>query len=118
MAFGNAVVHATMASADSQVIADLGGYWDKVHLEIPTMASVSALDVYVATDSTQTYYQLGKEVPNTTTVQAWSFTIAASAAANGRTVPFPSGFRYVKLKAADSAPSAAVGFKFICDSNS
>ncbi len=116
MAFGNALIPATMAAAVGSVTVDLGGNWERVFLSIPSMVSASALDVYVAVTTDQTYYQLRKEIPNTTTVQCWSFVV--SAIANGAVVPLPAGFRYMKLIATDSAPAAAIGFKIMCDSNS
>jgi hypothetical protein len=103
----------TMASADSVVsFFDLGRAFSKVYLQIPTMASNSAFDVYASTDATS-FYQVRKEIPNTTTAQAWTFTIGASAAANGSIVPMPGGFRFYKIVATDSAPTAATTFKMI-----
>lgn len=117
MAYGNALIIATMPSATGSLTVDLEGYWERVYVQVNSMASSSALDVYVATEPSTTYYQLRKEVPNTTTVQAWSFVVAASAVANGGVIPIPNSFRYVKFIATDSAPSGAIGFKFICDSD-
>ncbi len=104
----------SMVSANSLVTFDLQRAWTKVYVQVPTFASTTALDLYLAATSSSTFYQLGKDIPNTTTVQAWSFTIAASTTANGRMVPIPGGFQYFRIFTADSAPTAAVDFKVIC----
>lgn len=104
---------ATMAAAGTAATFDLGRSYRKVYLQVPTMTSSANLDIYAAAASGDTYYQVGKEVPNTTTVQSWSFTVNASAAANGRTVPMPDGLQYFKV-VADSAPAAATAFKVLC----
>lgn len=104
----------TMGAGSTTASVDLGRAFSKVYLQIPTFASTTALDIYASPDGTQTYYQVGKEIPNTTTVQSWSFTVAASAGANGRLVPIPPGFQRYRVVAADSAPSAAHGFQVLC----
>lgn len=118
MAYGNALVISTMASGAGSVTVDLQGYWERVYMQVNSMPSASALDFYVATEPAATYYQLRKEVFNTTTAQAWTYTVAATAVANGVVIPVPANFRYLKILATDSAPSASIGFKFICDSDS
>lgn len=104
----------TMAATAGSASVNLGRSFDKVYLQVPTMASATGLDIYASPDGSQTYYQLGKEVPNTTTVQSWSFTVAASAAANGRLVPIPAGLQFYKIISSDSAPTAALGFQVLC----
>jgi hypothetical protein len=104
----------TMGAAAGSASIDVSRAFSKVYLQVPTFASTTALDVYASPDGIQTYYQLSKEVPNTTTVQAWSFTIAASAMAGGRLVPLPAGVRFYKIIAADSAPAGALGFQMLC----
>jgi hypothetical protein len=107
----------TMASADSVISGwDLGRAFSKVYLQIPTMSSNSALDVYASVDGSS-FYQIRKEAVSTSTVQAHSYIVAASAAANGGIVPLPGGFRYYKIQATDSAPTAATTFKIICSDN-
>jgi hypothetical protein len=104
----------TMAAQAGSASVNLGRSFQRVYLQIPSMASTTGLDVYASPDGTQTYYQIGKEVPNTTTVQSWSFTVAASAAANGRLVQIPAGLQFYKIVASDSAPSGAQGFQVLC----
>lgn len=107
----------SMSSANSLVTFDIGNYaFDRIWIQVPTMTSVSNLDIYVATASNATYYQLRQEVVATGTTQCISFSIAASCAANGALVPVISHglFQYFRIKATDSAPTAAVDFKVIC----
>ena len=115
----------TMASADSLVsYFDCGGVFANVYLEVPTMASGTAIDVYVASDVMPTdpvvqpaFKQLMLKVPATATAQFNTYIVAASLSANGSTVPLVGGFRYYKLKATDSAPTAATTFKIVCSDN-
>lgn len=102
----------TMASADSIISFDLGRAFAKVYLQIPSMPSSTALDTYASTDKVS-FYQVRKEPVNTSTVQASSYIIAASAGANGGIVPVPGGFRFYRFIATDSAPSGATTFKLI-----
>lgn len=103
----------TMAATQGSAAVNLGRSFTRAYLQIPTMASAANLDIYASPDGAQTYYQLGKDVPNTTTVQSWSFTVAASAAAGGRLVPIPTGLQYYKI-VADSIPTTALGFQILC----
>lgn len=103
----------TMAAAGTTAVVDLGRAFSRVYLQVPSMTSSANLDLYASPDGTQGYYQLGKEIPNTTTVQSWSFTVAASAAANGRLVPIPAGFQCYRVLA-DSAPAGAQKFMLLC----
>jgi hypothetical protein len=103
----------SIAAAGTTGVVNLGRSFQKVYLQIPTMTSAANLDIYASPDGSQTYYQLGKEVPNTTTVQSWSFTVNASAAANGRLVPIPAGLQYYRILV-DSAPAGAQGFQMLC----
>lgn len=115
MGFGPSRVYtATMAAAGTTAtFQNMGRAFDKIYLQVPTMVSAANLDIYVSADNGTTFYQLSKEVPNTTTVQCWSFTVNATAAANGRMVPIPGGMDAYKI-VADSAPAAATTFKVIC----
>ncbi len=100
----------TMASAVVSASGDLQRTYQRVYLQIPTMASVTALDLYASVDGSS-YYQIRKEVVNTASVQATSFVVPSSAAANGALMPVPGGFQYYKIIATDSAPTAATTFK-------
>jgi hypothetical protein len=107
------VYTATMAAAGTTAVFDCGRSFRRVYLQVPTMTSVANLDIYAANVTGGSYYQVGKDVPNTTTIQSWSFTVAASAAANGRMVPIPDGLQVYKV-VADSAPAGAQAFKLLC----
>ena len=100
----------TMAAAGSTASGDLQRTYQKVYVQIPTMTSVTALDIYASVDGSS-YYQIRKEVVNTASVQASSFIVPSSAAANGSLMPIPGGFQFYKVVATDSAPAAATTFK-------
>lgn len=103
----------TMGATSSSASVNLQRAFERVYLMIPTMPSSTALDVYGSVDGSS-YYQIRKEPANTTTVQAWTFIVAATAGANGGIVPIPAGFKYYKVVATDSAPTSAIGFNVIC----
>lgn len=102
----------TMASATGSFTVDMGMAFSKVYIVLPTMASSTAIDLLASTDGTS-YYQVRKEAGNTTTVQAWTFIVAATGAANGGIVPLAAGFRFYKFICTDSAPTAATVFNII-----
>lgn len=110
------VIPATMAAATGSFSVNVGMGFSKTYLQMPSMASSTAFDLYASADGTN-YYQVRKENPNTTTVQAWSFIVAASANANGGIVPLPAGLQYYKFLATDSNPAGALGFNIICGDN-
>lgn len=98
------------AVGSASVLLDRG--YQTVYIQVPTMASGTNFDVSVSREGT-TYYQLRKEAGNTLTVQAWTFSIASTAMANGAMVPVPGGFLGYKLQATDSNPAAAGGFYIV-----
>lgn len=101
----------TMASADSVVSAfNFGRFFAKVYLQVGSMNSSANLDVLGSFDGTN-FYQIRSVSPTTQAVQS-TFTIAASATANGCLIQIPAGVQHIKL-IADSAPSIAVGFKAV-----
>jgi hypothetical protein len=103
----------TLSAAVGSASVTMARAYDRVYLQVPTMASSSALDVYVSADGSS-YYQFRKEAPNTSTVQNHSFIVAASCLANGSVVPLPGGFKGYKLVATDSNPTAAGSFYIVC----
>jgi hypothetical protein len=108
------VYTATMAAAATTATFDLGRSFRQVYLQIPTFASISALDLYAAASAAGTYYQVGKPLVSTTTVESWTFSVAATATSGGRMLPIPGGLQYFQVKATDSAPAGAMTFKAIC----
>lgn len=106
----------TMGAAKTTATVNVGQSYERTYLQIPTFTSITALDLYVSPDGTQTYYQVGQGVPTTATIQCLKFQIAATATSGGMTVPIPAGFQYYKVVAVDSAPAAAMGFQVICSS--
>jgi len=113
MSYGLGISIKTMASADSVCsYFDLGSYYPKVYLQIPTMTSKANIQVFAALNPNETFFEVMNKVANTATVAVNSFVIGNTAAANGGLVPLPEGFRFYKI-VADSAPTAATTFKLI-----
>lgn len=85
---------------------------------MPTFASQTQLGIEVSIASNATYYQFFQEVPQSTTVQAWPYLIAATATSGGAVIPLPvSNYQFFRIRAKDSAPSAAVDFRVICSTS-
>jgi hypothetical protein len=103
-------VPMAMSAGVASASGDLQRTYQRVYLQIPTMASVTALDLYASLDGSS-YYQIRKEIVNTASVQATSFVVPSSATVNGSLMPVPGGFQYYKILATDSAPAAVTTFK-------
>lgn len=106
----------TMAGGATQTTLpfNIGMTYQRLYLQVPTMASTANLSIDVSADDGSTYYQLRHPpLAVTTTVAAPTFIVAATAAANGGMVPVPGGFQYFRL-VVDSSPTAATTFKVIC----
>lgn len=111
------VYTTTMTSGNSLATFDLGQSWHYLYGVIPTMASSTAIEVWASVDAGTTYYQVRQAVAQTATAQMPSFVVAASCAIGGSIVPLPSGFQYLRLRTADSAPTAATTFRIIALAN-
>lgn len=88
----------------------VGYAFDKVYLQVPTMASG---DVYVqgSADGT-TFNRIVKEQGNTTTVHA-DFKIGS--ATTQRVVPIPAaGIPYLKVENSSGCTNVVTTYKFIC----
>lgn len=108
----------SMPSANSLVTFDVQGAFTRMFVQVPSFASQTALGIEVATASNATYYQFFQEVPQSTTVQAWPYLIAATATSGGAMIPLPvSNFQFFRFRAKDSSPTAAVDFKVICSNS-
>lgn len=116
MAIGEAKAFLmNMAATAGSATVDLTRAFDRVYLQVPTMPSSTAMDLYGSVDGS-TYYQIRRDQVLTSTIQSYTFTIAASYAANGAIVPISPGFRYYKVIATDSAPTSTIGFYVVCGS--
>lgn len=108
----------SMPSANSLVTFDVQGSYTRMYVQVPTFTSITQLRIEVAAASAATYYQFFQEIPQTTTVQAWPYLIAATATSGGALIPLPfSNFQFFRFRATDSAPTAAVDFKVICSNS-
>lgn len=85
--------------------------YSKVFVELPTMSTATAFDVYGSTDGT-TFRQVFERV-NTAPVQYQSLTISAGVGTNGGCAPLEVAYPYVQLRAT-AVVSGGVAVKFIC----
>lgn len=112
------VFTSSMSSGNSLATFDVSGSWARMFLQVPTFTSQTMLGIEVAVTSNATYYVLAQDIPQTTTVQSWPFLIPATATSGGAIIPLQfSNFQYFRIRAKDSAPTAAVDFKVICSAN-
>lgn len=108
----------SMPSGQSLVTFDVQGSYTRMYIQVPSFTSQTALGIEVGATSAATYYQFFQEVPQSTTVQAWPYLIAATATSGGALIPLPfSNFQFFRIRAKDSSPTAAVDFKIICSNS-
>lgn len=112
----------SMSSANSIATFDLAQGWQNINLVVPTFTSQTRLNIEISTSgtigNTGVFFQLFQQLPQTTTVAAWPFQIPATATCGGCVIPLPfMGARYLRVRAIDSAPTAAVAFTLICNNN-
>lgn len=82
----------------------------KAYLEVPTLST--ACDIYIQGSSDGVNYRrIMQDVPNSSTVQANTFTIAS--AATNRIVPLPAVFPYMRIEPS-TAPTSSATFNVIC----
>lgn len=117
MAHGAVVVYAaTMASAGTLTSeVDLGRNWEKVYVLIPTMTSNTAHFFKVAHVNSAAggvYRRVVHPAVNSSTVSTLNDFTVGSATTN-RAVPFPNGFRYVKIESEVTVNDGAT-YRIIC----
>lgn len=101
------IVSVTMASgALSSTIAQAPGPYDRVYLQIPSMASGS-LYIMAAVASGSTFYRITDKDPN----QATDFVI--NSAVTNRLVPLPEGFEFYKVESTSGVTDVVSTLKFI-----
>lgn len=103
----------TMAAATGSAVVNVGEGFQRAYLQVSTLSSASALDVYASADGGTTYYQIRHMAVASATSQSPTFIVASSAMANGAMVPVPAGFQFYKVACTDSNPSAALGFTLL-----
>ena len=105
--YGVSVFPTTIASAatlSSEV--DVGGFWDKLSIIIPTMTSNSQIHIQVAKASGGTYRRIYDQSIGTP-----DFSIASGV--TSRIVELPTGYRYMKVETTATMDSGQ-GFDIIC----
>lgn len=106
------VFTGTITSGASSCQIDTGGAtFARVFLELPTMSTAAAIDVYASLDGT-TYYPLFERV-NTAPVQYQTLTVASGVGTGGGQAPLAVSAQYVQLRAS-AVVSGGVIAKLIC----
>jgi hypothetical protein len=85
--------------------------WDKVYLQVPSMASGSDFYIQGSIDRV-TYSRIMHPILNSTIAFANTFTI--SSLSTNRIVLIPNGIRYIKIEASTALTNSAVQFNLIC----
>lgn len=114
MSYGPVQVFAgTLASGASTVTSiNLGGKaFSKVFVELSTMSTAAAFDVYGSTDGT-TFRPVFERV-NTAPVQYQTLTVASAVGAGGGIAPLDPGYQYVQFRAS-AVVSGGLAVKLIC----
>ena len=97
------------SGALSSTVADLAQGWNRIYLEVPTMASGDLF--LLASSDNSTFRRVMKEQANTATVHM-SFTILS--AVSQRMVPIPPGFQYYKVESTSGCTDVVTTYNFIC----
>lgn len=114
MGFGPIKVYTgTILSGASTVTSiDLGGRaYSRVYVELSTMSTAAAFDVYGSHDGT-TFRPVFERV-NTAPVQYQTMVVGSAVGANGGGAPLDVVYPYVQLRAS-AVVSGGVGVKLIC----
>lgn len=105
------VFSGTIASGASSCEIDTGGEaFDKVYVQLSTMSTAAAFDVYGAVDGST--YRPTFERVNTAPVQYQTLTVASGVGANGGQAPLDIATRYVQFRAS-AVVSGGVAVKLI-----
>lgn len=102
-------------ASQTSLLFDMGRPYGYSAFKIPTMASKTAFDMWVAfeqEDGTAGDYQQYSFHDDDT--HSHTFTIANSASVNGRMHEIHGGFRFYRMVATDSAPTLAMSFAMYC----
>jgi hypothetical protein len=107
------VFTGTIASGASTLTqVDLSKAWNKVYVEVSTMSTAAAFDVYGAPTTAGTFRPVFERV-NTAPVQYQTMFVASGVGANGGLAPIDPGYQYVQLRAS-AVVSGGVQVKFLC----
>jgi hypothetical protein len=106
------IIAGTIASGASTLTqVNFPKSYSRVYLELSTMSTAAAFDVYGSTDGTT--YRPVFERTNTAPVQYQTLSVASGVGANGGGAPLDVVYPYVQLRAS-AVVSGGVAVKFIC----
>jgi hypothetical protein len=107
------VLNATMPTATTLGSAvDLGAGFNRVYLQLPTMATATLIRVYSAESLNGTYMPVFNRALVTSTAEIprqYGLITAACAGVH----PIPEGLRFVKLELATMVSNNATAFRFL-----
>lgn len=103
----------TMSAGIGSAAVNVVEGFERAYLQVSTLSSATALDIYASADGGTTYYQVRHMAVASASSQSPTFIVASTAMANGAMVPIPAGFQYYKVACTDSNPSAALGFTLL-----
>ena len=105
------VFSGTLASGASTVTFTMDKSYSRVFVEVSTMSTAAAFDLYGSSDGT-TYYPTFERV-NTATIQYATLTVASGVGANGGVAPLQVSYPYVQLRAS-AVVSGGANCKLVC----
>lgn len=113
MSWGAVTVYSCYATSGalSSTSIDFGRAFNRVYLEVPTMAS-SSLYIMAAVSAGGTYRRILNPQGTTATVAQSTFTV--DSAATLVMVPIPAGFRYLKVELSSGCTDVTTTFNFVC----
>jgi hypothetical protein len=106
-----AVFTATLASGATTVAFTLDRGYTNATLELPTLSTSTAWDVYCSTDGST--YRPAFERVNTAPVQYQTLTVASGVGANGGAAQLAVVYPYLQLRASSAVGNGA-SIKLIC----
>lgn len=113
MSYGPIVSYSgVVASGASTVSFQLPKAFSKVFVELSTMSTQVAFDIYGATEPAGTYRQVFERV-NTAPVQYQSLTVASGVGANAGAAPIDCAYPNIQLRGS-AVVSGGVNVKLIC----
>ena len=102
----------SVASGASTVSFQLPKAFSRVYVELSTMSTAAAFDVYGSTEPAGTYSPVFERV-NTATVQYQTLAVGSGVGANGGVAPIEVCYPNVQLRAS-AVVSGGVSVKLIC----
>jgi hypothetical protein len=107
-------VAATMATATTLTShIDLGKTYQHVYLDVPTMATATAIYIHASEALGGSYRKLTHAPINSATAAVNDYEILTAAASN-RMIPIPNGHRFLKIEIKTAVSNNATAFNVVC----